>query len=128
MEHKYYRQLTAQLRRKGIEDSRIVSTLNDVKGWVVQHPDEHPATHFGPAAALVRDLPKGNAIHTPQKFFGLSLAVGIGLVLLQIVLGFFNIAVGFLGLPAPLWGLIVIIVGFVISRCVGGQLPENFRP
>lgn len=128
MDLKYYTQLTKLLRRKGIDDNRIVSTLNDVKGWIVQHPDTPPAEHFGPAGELVRDLPKGKEVHAPQKVIGAALGLGIFLVLLQIVFGFFNKVVVFFGLPSPMWGLIVIFVGFIISRFVGGKLPESFRP
>lgn len=124
----YYSQLTKQLRRKGIEDARIVSTLNDVKGWITAHPDEYPNEHFGPAAALARDMPKGNTIHAPQKVLAYSIVAGLVLLVAQIVFGFFNVNIGLFGLPASLIGLIIIVGGAVASRFVGGKLPENFRP
>ena len=128
MASSYYSQLTRHLRRKGIDDARIVSTLNDVKGWIVAHPQDRPEEHFGPAAALARDMPKGNAIHASQKLIAGGIGIGLLLLLLQIVAGFFNVALGFLGLPFALWGLIAILGSAVGSLFVGGKLPENFRP
>ncbi len=125
---KYYHQVTQQMRRKGIEDARIVSTLNDVKGWVVQHPDTRPEEHFGPAAALVRDLPRGNTVHAPQQAIAAGLGFAFFLIIAQMIAGFFNVNLNFLGIPTPLWSVVTVIVGFVVSRFVGARLPEDFRP
>lgn len=128
MASNYYAKLTLQLRRKGIDDARILSTLNDVKGWISAHPDQYPEEHFGPPAALARDMPRGNAVHAPQKILAYSIAVGLLLLVAQIVFGFFNVNIGLFGLPASLIGLIVIVAGAVASRFVGGKIPEGFRP
>jgi hypothetical protein len=42
--------------------------------------------------------------------------------------GFFNANLNFLGIPTPLWSVVAVIVGFVVSRFVGARLPEDFRP
>jgi hypothetical protein len=105
-----------------------VSTLNDVKGWVVQHPDTRPEEHFGPAAALVRDLPRGNAVHGPQKAIASGIGTAFLLIVAQMFAGFFNANLNFLGIPTPLWSVVAVIVGFVVSRFVGARLPEDFRP
>lgn len=127
MELKYYRQLTKLLRRKGIDDARIVSTLNDVKGWVKSHPGQHPATHFGPAGELVRDLPKGNEIHTPQKIMAGTIAIAFLLVIVSIIAGMFNVNIS-LGLPLPMFAIPVLLGGVVAYLMSGSQLPANFRP
>lgn len=127
MELKYYSQLTKLLRRKGIDDARIVSTLNDVKGWVKTHPDQHPATHFGPAGELVRDLPKGNEIHAPQKIMAATIAIAFLLVIVSIFAGMLNINIS-LGLPLPMLAIPVLLIGVVGYLLSGSKLPENFRP
>ena len=125
---RYYSRVTKLLRRKGIDDGRITSTLNDIKGWVKQHPDEYPNEHFGPAAHLVRDLPRGNEIHAPQNVLAGTLVATLALMIAQFVFGFFSVSLIFLGIPAAIWGLLVLVIGFIAFLNVGGTLPEGFNP
>jgi len=126
MDIKYYSQVTKLMRRKGIEDQRILTTLNDIKGWEHTHPGERLNEHFGPAAALARDMPKGNAIHAPQKVLAATLVITLVLIMAQIVFGFFSIAL-VPGMPLALWGIVVLVAGMVTYLSVGGGLPEGFR-
>lgn len=126
MDIKYYSQVTKLLRRKGIDDDRILQTLNDIKGWERTHPDAYLSEHFGPPAALVRDMPKGNTIQAPQKVLAATLGITFLLVFAQIIFGMFGIPL-IPGMPLAMWGIVALAIGMIVFLSVGGKLPENFR-
>lgn len=125
---KYYRQVAASLRQRGVAEGEILATLNDIEAHS-RHSGKPLEEEFGDATAFAEQFPRGSAKPAGRRFTVImTVLAAVFLVGSFVAAKLFGTDLRVGALSIPLFGAVAIIVigtigGFMIDR----RLPKNFE-